>query len=1060
MMDLDESMRALYFSPMPQIILTNARTIKLMNSCAERLLSVGSSVWNGQRLEAYVAPTSRVPFALALNEASKNSAASSTSMVHPTTTRLEFRPLPNDSSCFHANVSISAWYSSDVMFEDQHGRRSSTTTNNTHSFRAPHEAYFTMSFMPSSTMESEQSSNPNTLPETLNLTRRLRNSIFDTMDIGIMVLSRDGKTEIKNRACADFLAMFPPPKASTDTAAAAAAGKDDKKGAVEGDPDWLPSANQAVVVMDDKFEVELGEGDWPLYNSAVLGLPSPTMSLGIKSQANDNRTTIEVTTFVLRDEGPFGEHIGGASCFRNTTAERKRHRLEVELQGDMHFKQTIDTMPQLVWVGDSNGYILWYSKSFFRYTGASEQELLGAGWAAHIHEDDLQDLSKNWSHCLRHAETFENAVRLRRHDGVYRWFLSRASAVKDAATGKIEKWFGTSTDIHDQVEALIASRQTQTQLQSVINHADVTLWAVDREGIITVAEGPGLQHLKAATRATEERQEGVLESNDTDESKSIGRSSGSGEKGAPRNHLKGQSIYTVWAHTDIRESIDKALRGKTFVEEVEKDGSYFRNSYTPLRAQTLPFHHDRLLDKEGLRTSGEIVGVVCASMNITDRKEAQRKMEQTLLDKTRALAAEEVAREASRLKSQFLANMSHEIRTPIAGIIGLSELLLDEQHLTARQIEYIETVQRSADGLLTVINDVLDFSKVEVGKLEVEHVPFNLMTLLQDLSRMHTFIIEKKGLQIHESLQLQYRGDLIGDAGRLRQVITNLLTNSIKFTSHGSISLTVTQLNIGKRKRTDEVLVRFDVRDTGCGISKESISHLFQPFSQADASTARRFGGTGLGLSISKNLVELMHGEIGLESVEGEGSHAWFILPFKTYTRRTSIAGVDTDMFEVNGEGSQFKGLQHSTRPREDIWVLIAEDNEVNARIASSNVSRMGFNCSVAQNGLLAMEALKKRKYDIVLMDCQMPICDGYEATRMIRSSQDVDIRTLPVIALTASAIKGDRERAISAGMVDYLAKPVKRSPLESTICKWLFDEHVREDLEKYRNFLVGPGMT
>jgi CheY-like chemotaxis protein len=291
------------------------------------------------------------------------------------------------------------------------------------------------------------------------------------------------------------------------------------------------------------------------------------------------------------------------------------------------------------------------------------------------------------------------------------------------------------------------------------------------------------------------------------------------------------------------------------------------------------------------------------------------------------------------------------------------------------------------------------------------------------------------------------------DVGRLRQVLTNLLTNAIKFTARGFITLEVAELS----EDNDSLLVRFDVRDSGCGISSEGLSRLFQPFSQADPSTARRFGGTGLGLSISKNLVELMSGEIGLNSIEGKGSHAWFIIPFRKASRQEEEmnqllhAQSDSPSYSTgHSSGMPIEERTALTRPKKDIWILIAEDNVVNARIASRNVEKMGFSCRIAENGLLALEELHKNSYDAVLMDCQMPECDGYEATRMIRMSDNLDIRALPVIALTASAIKGDRERAIEAGMVDYLAKPVKRPALESTLCKWLYDDDARQTLSKF----------
>jgi CheY-like chemotaxis protein len=250
-------------------------------------------------------------------------------------------------------------------------------------------------------------------------------------------------------------------------------------------------------------------------------------------------------------------------------------------------------------------------------------------------------------------------------------------------------------------------------------------------------------------------------------------------------------------------------------------------------------------------------------------------------------------------------------------------------------------------------------------------------------------------------------------------------------------------------------------------MNSETLSKLFQPFSQADASTARRYGGTGLGLSISKSLIESMKGEIGLTSIEGQGSHAWFTVPFKktkdssitdsqnTQSKAQNLAFTSPNLLIPSNEKVSIEACQDSitsalNRPREDFWILIAEDNKVNARIALKNVQKLSFNCTVVENGNLAVAELKFRDYDLVLMDCQMPECDGYEATKKIRKSDSISIQTIPVIALTASAIKGDEEKALEAGMVDYLTKMVKRIALENTLCKWLFDQNARQILARF----------
>jgi len=454
---------------------------------------------------------------------------------------------------------------------------------------------------------------------------------------------------------------------------------------------------------------------------------------------------------------------------------------------------------------------------------------------------------------------------------------------------------------------------------------------------------------------------------------------------------------------------------------------------------------------------GEIEGVVGASMDITERKRAEAQLEESILERSRALAAETAAKEASRLKSEFLANMSHEIRTPIAGVIGLSELLCDTP-LSGEQRDFAENIQRSADALLTVVNDILDLSKVENGKLDIENAPFSLHLVVLDTRKMLSFATQKKGLEFFVKGDLAFTGLLMGDAGRLRQVMTNLLTNAIKFTARGSISLTVTETH----EDEESVMVLFEVADTGCGISDEVMRRLFRPFSQADPSTARKFGGTGLGLTICKSLVELMQGRIGLDSKVNEGSRAWFEIPFKK-APQTARAGGSAEMMDIdNATAAQLAQAQTSSssaigaksdplaRPRKDIWILVAEDNLINQQIALKTLKKMGFSCHAADNGIECLKELSNKMYDLILMDCQMPEMDGYQATEAIRKSPNSEVRSIPIVAMTASAIRGDREKCLAAGMSDYLSKPVKSIALESMLVRWLFDQETRQTLSQW----------
>jgi len=908
---------------------------------------------------------------------------------------------------------------------------------------APHEALFTISVVPLSAKDRE-SSPLNGRTTTAEL---LRDAVFQNIDMAMMALTKDGTTLVQNKACHELWSLFGRTETKGDS-------RDTTGSEGETGLESLSWVYELLTCYEEDFVTPFHESRWPITRCAMEGLNAPPVVFGLESKATGERFLVEISGKPMRDNGGYGKHIGGVIVLRNITAERMKAKEEAATQGDLFFKQALNALPQMVWIAADTGGVEWNNQAWFDYTGQTLQESEGIGWTSVIHEEDIPEARQRYSHSLRTGDLYETAYRVRRADGAWRWFLARGLPLRNNQTGAIVRWFGTCTDIHDQVLALSASRQAQNQLETVINHAAMTLWAVDKDGMITVAEGPGLRHLKLGTVGTPGSEVGVHAMSGLDLESSHNGTSMSGR--SSKKSMIGRSIYKVWDLTNIKDSMQKALQGETVIEEMEIDGRWYRTSYTPLRTQA----NDVMPLIDGMEDiemgDGEIVGVVGASMDITDRKQAQEKMEESLLEKTRALAAEGAAREASRLKSEFLANMSHEIRTPIAGIIGLSELLLDEKGLTTQHRDYAETIQRSAEGLLTVINDVLDFSKVEIGKLDVEQAPFSLEVLIRDAKRMLSFATQKKGLEFRETVELSYKQNLVGDVGRLRQVLTNLLTNAIKFTARGFISLEVAELS----EDDDSVLVRFDVRDSGCGISSEGLSRLFQPFSQADPSTARRFGGTGLGLSISKNLVELMSGEIGLNSIEGRGSHAWFVIPFRKASQQEDEelnlllqAQSDSPPYSSgNSSGMPITEKSALSRPRRDIWILIAEDNVVNARIASKNVEKMGFSCRTAENGLLALEELHRNSYDAVLMDCQMPECDGYEATRRIRMSDNIEIRILPVIALTASAIKGDRERALEAGMVDYLAKPVKRPALESTLCKWLYDSDARQTLSKFFN--------
>jgi PAS domain S-box-containing protein len=543
-----------------------------------------------------------------------------------------------------------------------------------------------------------------------------------------------------------------------------------------------------------------------------------------------------------------------------------------------------------------------------------------------------------------------------------KWVLDRGVVIEKGADGKPLRIIGTHTDITQRKLAEQAIARSEEKYRSIIANMNLGLLEVDMEENIQYAN-----------------------------------QSFCGMSGYTSEELIGKKAFLLFAKGEKTELLEAKndLRRKGVSDAYEMAIKNKRGQLKWWLISGAPRYNDK----------GELVGTVGIHLDITDQKQLEIDL----------VNAREAAEESAKSKEVFLANMSHEIRTPMNAILGMSRQLASTP-LNDKQQFYLQTVNTAGEHLLVVINDILDISKIEAGKLQLEKIGFRFREALEHCTLVMAHRAEEKGLDLSIDIDEKIDPVLIGDPYRLNQVLLNLLSNAIKFTEKGSVRITCKLESAKEGKQWISVIVQ----DTGVGMDENFLANLFQKFSQEDKTTARKFGGTGLGMSISKQLIELMDGQIKVESKKDKGTSISILMPF--------FSGTEEDIPKQVRDNTDSSILL-------DKKILLVEDNEMNRLVATTILKKYGAAITEVVNGKEAISELSRVDYDLVLMDIQMPVMDGLEATKAIRNELKNEI---PVIALTANAIKGENERCLQAGMNDYVSKPFEEEDLISAIAHWL----------------------
>jgi PAS domain S-box-containing protein len=733
---------------------------------------------------------------------------------------------------------------------------------------------------------------------------------------------------------------------------------------------------------------------WLLWRGQLAGLYDAPFGTALFACGN-----VALFCFLIWNSADFLERLALA----RSQIERERDELHRQLrESEHHYRQVVESLPQMVWTCLPDGKPDYFSHRWAEYTGVPQDGEGEFRSSPQVHSDDRDRLLERWRAVVESGVNFDEEYRLRNAAGEYRWFRDLAAPLRDS-NGAIVKWFGTSTDIHNMktAQALIRSfnqdlekrvqdrtgelrsaneqlSQTRNRLQTILDSAaQVAIIALDCEGIVQLFNTGAEQLLGYAAVEV------------------IGKHS-------PRLFLSPESFERRAA--EVSKRLGRSIAG----DEVFAAASSGREART---IEEIYRRRDGVLLNVDLAIApvfderGDRVGTLGIASDVTQR----RSLELRLTEMNAELREQTMgAQKASRAKSDFLANMSHEIRTPMNGVIGMTGLLLDTS-LSTEQRDYAETIRYSADALLSIINDILDFSKMEGGNLTIEPIRFDLATTVQEVVELLAPRATEKGLDLIFEYTPNAPHRVLGDPGRIRQVLINLAGNSIKFTKTGHVFIRIEYLDQG----LPVPIFRFSVEDTGIGIAAQKLGNVFDRFTQADTSTTRTYGGTGLGLAISKQLVELMGGKMTVSSQPGEGSSFTFALPLpldQIVPRKPSL-------------GASLSGAR----------VLVVDDIPLNLRVVSEQLASRQVEHVCAASAREALQILRTahqtgHPFHIAILDHLMPEMDGEMLGRAIKA--DPDLRSISLLLLTSSGQKSDRARFEAAGFSAYLVKPARVADL------------------------------